>query len=380
MRDPRTDTTDPHPQSAPLDALPFFSPLDATTRDALARAGRIRTVRPGERISEEGAPSETLLVLLRGTANSVRREGERAPIEHVVGELSAGATIGEVGFFDRQARPRGVVMTSEGDVLEIPYAALDALAPVRALLGQRLAARVRDAGRAELESARHRAVLGELIVKVIVLLCGYALLLAGLPRLQTLPSSSSMISLPLIALMAWGSWRFLRNTGYPMADFGLGRAALLPSLALSIGVTPALCAAAVGIKWLLLRTQAKWAALPLIEHTDWAARLRDPTVLRLLLIYFASSVAQELAVRSALQSGLESFLLGKRSRRSAIFVAALMFSVNHLHMSFLFAALAFLPAVVWGWMFARHRHLVGPTLSHFVFGAFVFFFLGISLP
>jgi membrane protease YdiL (CAAX protease family) len=36
--------------------------------------------------------------------------------------------------------------------------------------------------------------------------------------------------------------------------------------------------------------------------------------------------------------------------------------------------------VFWGWLFARRRNLAGPTLSHFVVGAFVFFVLGISLP
>jgi membrane protease YdiL (CAAX protease family) len=56
-----------------------------------------------------------------------------------------------------------------------------------------------------------------------------------------------------------------------------------------------------------------------------------------------------------------------------------MFSVNHLHMSFLFAALAFLPGIFWGILFNRQRHILGVTLSHFAIGAFVFFVLGVRL-
>lgn len=55
-----------------------------------------------------------------------------------------------------------------------------------------------------------------------------------------------------------------------------------------------------------------------------------------------------------------------------------MFSVNHLHLSFLFALLAFIPGLFWGVLFHRRPNLVGPTLSHFVVGGYVFFVLGIG--
>ena len=92
-----------------------------------------------------------------------------------------------------------------------------------------------------------------------------------------------------------------------------------------------------------------------------------------------SSAVQELIVRGALQSSLESFLTGENSKRNAIIVSGLLFAVTHLHMSFLFAALVLLPGMFWGWLFARRRNLLGVTLSHIVVGAFVFFVLGIKL-
>jgi hypothetical protein len=53
--------------------------------------------------------------------------------------------------------------------------------------------------------------------------------------------------------------------------------------------------------------------------------------------------------------------------------------VNHLHLSFAFAAAAFVPGLFWGWLFTRHRNLVGPTLSHVVVGTYVFFVMGVPM-
>src|SRR5262249_40553218 len=122
-----------------------------------------------------------------------------------------------------------------------------------------------------------------------------------------------------------------------------------------------------------------WRGLPTIEHTNIAARLADPQIRTLLIVYGASALVQELIVRCALQASLEDFLIGRGRVTTAIFVSALMFSVNHLHMSFLFAALAFLPGIFWGILFHRQRHILGVTLSHFAIGAFVFFVLGVRL-
>ena len=85
-------------------------------------------------------------------------------------------------------------------------------------------------------------------------------------------------------------------------------------------------------------------------------------------------------MRGALQSTLEMFLMGPHRRRNAVLVSALLFSVAHLHMSFLFAALAFLPGLYWGWLFSKQRNLAGVVLSHQLIGGYVFFILGSYFP
>jgi hypothetical protein len=119
--------------------------------------------------------------------------------------------------------------------------------------------------------------------------------------------------------------------------------------------------------------------LPLIEYPNVMERLGSSDVLPLFAIYVLASAVQELIVRGALQSSLQMFLTGRRRITKAVVVSALLFSVTHLHMSFLFATLAFVPGLFWGWLFARRPNLIGPILSHVAVGAFVFFIMGVNV-
>ncbi|MDP3278622.1 MAG: cyclic nucleotide-binding domain-containing protein [Deltaproteobacteria bacterium] len=363
-----------------LREVPLFADIDPSILESLEAAAERRKVTAGVRVVEEGEPSGFLFVLLQGTAETRKREILRRTFEHRIAELAPGEIIGEVGFFDRQPRPLTVRSLSECEFLVLPYEALDQHPEVRARMSLHLAQMLRSAGVASLEGERRRVALGELVLKVVVLLCGYAVLLSALPRLQSLPSSSSLISLPIVVVVGWGAWRFVRNTGYPMEDFGLGWRDMGWSLLESLLATPVFLLIVVSLKWLLLQTRPRWRQVSLVQFPNWKHHLAEPFVLKLMVLYLASAIVQELTVRSALQAGLESFLLGRQRRWSAITISALMFSVNHLHMSALFAMLAFLPGIFWGWLFSRRRHVIGPIVSHFVVGAFVFFVLGVWLP
>jgi membrane protease YdiL (CAAX protease family) len=262
----------------------------------------------------------------------------------------------------------------------MPYESVEKSPELVEQLGVLLATRLRRSSEDEAEAADQRVVMGELLVKVIVLLCSYALLLSALPALDLDITNTTTISLPIIAVFGIGSWRFLRKTGRPLSEFGLGVKNFFPALIESAVLTLPFCSLLAGLKWIALRIHQPWNDLPLFEHTDWKHRLAEPYVVKLLVVYFASSAVQEMIVRSALQSSLEGFLVGPRRREVTLFVCALMFAINHLHMSFVFASLAFVPGIFWGWLFWRRRNLIGPVLSHFVVGAFVFFVLGVSLP
>lgn len=380
-----------------LDSISMLlKPLDAAERTTLDRVLSTRRIAAGEPIVEEGAEATHLFLLRHGHATVERRRGVGTE-SYVVGRVDAPAVLGEMALFDRL--PRTATVRAETEC-EVQVLALQKLRPDGELRrgpdGARwgviydklmdgllltMSARLRTMSDQQFQGARAQAALGELLVNVVSLLAGYTVLLAALDRLsEHLPSTSSAISLPLLALFGWGSWRFIRGTGLPLADFGLGFRNALWSLVESVLWTVPFLAVVTVAKLLVLQCKASWRALPLFEHTDVLARLSEPTVRNLLMIYAVSSLVQELIVRAALQSTLEMFLWGKRRVLRAILVAALCFSVNHMHLSFLFACMVFLPGVFWGWLFYRRRNIAGPTLSHLIVGGYVFFVLGTNLP
>ncbi len=362
-----------------LDGVRLFDGLSSRSKKTLEKVATPRNLEAGETLVEEGQPSTTLFVVVKGRLEVVKTIRGSAHA-HRIHELGLLEPVGEVGFFDRKPRSATVRALEKTLVLGLPYDAIEEEPEVVRRLGEHLAERIRSSNDDELDAAHRRVSMGMLVVKIIMLLCGYALLLAALPGLDLGSKSTTYLSLPIVAAFGIGAWRFIRKTGSPLSMFGLGFENSIMSLVEAVIFTPPFLALLVALKWIAMKVNPDWRALPLFERTDVVARLTEPNVVKLLVIYFVSSTVQELIVRSALQSSLEEFLIGPNRRSETLVVCALMFAVNHLHISFLFAAFAFIPGLLWGWLFMRRRHIIGPAISHFVVGAFVFFILGVSLP
>ena len=358
-----------------------------------------RSLPTGETLVRQGQPAVELFILRSGTLEIVKTDDDDER-EHVIGVVTAGQVVGEVALFNEQPRFATVRATSDCVLDAITFNQLrpnaDQLArssidprpkPVRRAyrkllenLAKLLADRLRAQADVSLAEAKRRHAVARFLINILVLLCLYSFLLSGLDHIEKhLPDSTSYVSIPMQMLFAFGSWRFIRSTGYPLRDFGITQRQLLGSLFEAIVLTVPVLALLTGIKGLMLWGGDKVGEVPLIAHPDVVSRLSEPTVLRLLGVYALSCAVQELIVRGALQSSLEMFLTGPRRVLQAVLISALLFSMTHLHMSFLFAALAFIPGLFWGWLFARRRNLVGVTLSHIAVGSYVFFIMGVAL-
>jgi len=383
--------------AVPFGELAVFAGMPSHAREVLGRVLTLRKLAAGELLLREGETTDHLYVLAKGTAEVSRHDPEDDE-PHVLAELGEGAVLGEMSIFDGLPTTASVRTKEPCAVWEIPFVALrpggalvsaktqeahdlgEAYEDLVAQVAKSMAARLRDMAQSDVARARERAALGLFVVDALVLLAGYAVLLSVLPKVKSsLPTSSSFLSLPLIGLFAYGGVRFIRKTGLPLRRFGLGLENLFGSVVLSAVVTPLLLLGTFAAKVLATRLYAPWNGVVVVERPDVVARFSEPGVQKLMLIYAASCVVQEIIVRSALQSGLSLFLRGKGATVRAVLVAALLFAVNHLHMSSYFAAAAFVPGVVWGIMYTKRPHVLGVTLSHIVLGAFVFFVLGTNM-
>ncbi len=343
-----------------------------------------RRLSAGEVLVTEGDVASDLFLVTEGEVEAVRAGTDG---DVVLGRLGAGDIVGEVALFDRGPRSATVRARTDAVVHALPFACLDgskgglsAEARLRVLsrVGAELAGRVRSGGDASEVAHRTSSAMGDLLVSVMTLQCIYAITLTALPFLSgVLPSSTTYVSIPLQLVFAIAGVAFILRTRLPLRMFGIGFRGLVSSIALSIAVTVPFLGVVTAVKWLVLR--AKGGAGAVIENADLARVAADPRIQTLFAVYAASCIVQELIVRSALQSSLRLFLVGKQARLRAIGVCALVFATNHLHISALFAAVALLPGLVWGWMFDRRPNLGGVILSHVVVGAYVFFVLGVNV-
>ena len=91
-----------------------------------------------------------------------------------------------------------------------------------------------------------------------------------------------------------------------------------------------------------------------------------------------SSPIQELIFRGTLQARLKEFLIGKHHVGLSIFVSNLLFALIHIAVSSVLSVFAFLAGLFWGWLYNKHKTLVGVVISHMMIGGWAFFVLGIQ--
>jgi CRP-like cAMP-binding protein len=369
-----------------------FAGLEPGELTQIVELARERSLAAGETLLEEGEPGRSVYLVVEGTLEVVKRRDRGG--EHRLGVAKAGDFLGEAALFEDLPRAASVRAGESAKVVEIPLAelhrraakpgrsdrhAVTAYQKIVLNIAAELANRLRSQADQLVASAREREVMGRFIVNVLVLLCAYVFFVAGLTEYAAGgPANTSYVSIPLQLLFALGAWAFIRSTGHPLSRFGMSWRHLLSSVGEAVVFTIPVLAFLTGVKWLAIVFGAT-PDQPIVAHPDVLARLREPEILPLLAAYAVSSAVQELIVRGGLQSSLAMFLVGPHRLRNAVFVSALLFAVMHLHMSFLFAALAFVPGVFWGWLFARRPNLVGVTLSHVAVGGYVFFILGVQL-
>jgi len=104
----------------------------------------------------------------------------------------------------------------------------------------------------------------------------------------------------------------------------------------------------------------------------------DTWIISGMLIYAVFSILQEFIARGVLQGTLEKFFEFKYKKWIANIVTSAIFASIHIHLSPIFALSVIFPSLLWGWLYSRHKTLIGPALSHITIGWWAIFALGIK--
>jgi CRP-like cAMP-binding protein len=356
---------------------PLLEGLDPTQRAAfVALASFVQIDATDAILVREGEPAENFYVILTGEAEVLKREHGSDRLVSIA-KLGPGDHFGETALFHavkrtatvRARTPMTVAMIKTREVRESP-ASHPWLPPF--LLGlvrggtsviDRLTKQTADGLRAEAEGTTRLLTLNRVLIYVIASLSVYAVSVAlawQFGDASAVEQVGNTLYLVLGFMLLW----LLHKSGSPARAFGLRFADNVPrELAESLLVIGGAVALLTGFEWVLITTVPAFQGIPLFAAETLLA-------FEIALYYTLLIPLQELIVRGGLQSSLQNvFADHRRGTALAVVLSNAAFAAIHLHVSPYFGVLApimFVLGLPLGWLYARHRSLLGVALAHVI--------------
>jgi membrane protease YdiL (CAAX protease family) len=304
--------------------------------------------------------------------------------------LSPGDSIGEMAILDSKPRSASVRAVSDCSLLMLKNDTLQSLSAaeesicskIKNNLSREMSERLRQTNemtvqtlRAQLAEEKSRLAMGILICMLLVGICLYVFSLQVLQNLTHAAKASTVVSVFIILLFASMSFYVIKKGGYPFSMYGLTfkdwHQSLVESILWLIPILAFLCS----LKKLYLANYPGAQDLPLLSLGSHLNMSKGGLILT-CLAYSLFAPVQEFIARGCFQTSFQNFLLGRHRILISIVISNLMFSMTHLHISTRFAVLAFFPGLFWGWQYARHRNLIGISISHIIIGLSASIFIG----
>lgn len=363
---------------------------------------KIKKYKRGRVLLQEGARNPGKVYIVLDGQISITKEGisplESRPEAYELAVLRRAEMFGELSFVD--GKPSSVAFLAKTDV------AL-AVADFSASHRRKTVQRVRDivAGKLrghiakqadestalrmnslqlENQLAAYRSGVGHMVMTTLCVFSIYTLALSFLPAFKNETHANIALSPLIILLFGLTFFPVIATSGLPARFFGLQLDNWREALGLSVRASVLFLIAFVFVKWLLISTSPSFAGVSLIGDADVVVggRVSASTTWYWLafVIYLLLTPMQEFVARSGIQAPLYAFLHGSEQKRRwcAIIASNLVFTAGHAHISLAFALAAFLPGILWGWLFAKTNSLAAAALSHLIVGGAGIFLLGIE--
>jgi len=406
----------PHPELlAFLRKNTLFDGLTGKQLAKVALVSREINFAAGDYLVRKDQVSEEIYILKEGQLGVVKEQGEDHH-SHRLATLEPGAVISEMSLISNSPRttsvralqPTTVIVLTANDLRllsdeKVRYSQLItkltklitklksqvARQPIYptlvANLAKNLSKRVQGANealagalQAQLDQLKVRTAMGRFIISIVALLSFYVLVEDITSAIKTQLVSSSFISVPLIGIFAVALFVMMKSSGYPLSFYGLTLNNWRQSAWEGIIFTLPLLLVVVIYKWLMIEFDPSFNGRPIFDmHPALLHSIPAWLSISLMILYLAFAPLQELVVRGALQSSLQEFFLGPYRTLWAILISNLLFSITHVHVSLGIGVIVYLPGLFWGWLYARHRNLVGVSISHQLVGAWALFVVGI---
>jgi membrane protease YdiL (CAAX protease family)/CRP-like cAMP-binding protein len=381
---------------------PLFTSLSRQQTRLLLPHIKHKKFGPGRVILQEGARNPGKIFIIIDGQVALTKEGlsplESQPMSYELGILRRGEIFGEMSFVDGKPSAVAFVTKTETSVAIVDLSASRRRSVTRRLrevvtnklrhhltrhADESVALRVNSLA-LENEFATYRNGVGHIVVATLCLLSFYTLTLSFLPKFQSLAHANFALSPLVIVLFGLCFIPIIATSGFPLAFFGLRFDNWRPALAYAVKASVFFILVFVAAKWLLINTSPSFADVSLIDRADVEVSGHQEALTAwywlALALYLLLTPLQEFVARSGIQAPLYAFLHGSEMKRRWVSILAsnLVFAAAHAHISLAFAVAAFLPGILWGWIFARTHSLLAATASHLLVGGAGMFLLGIE--
>jgi len=366
---------------------------------------------PGDVIIRENEVSDQIYIIKQGEVVVYRQDCANGNTEHHLAVLGANAVIGELTLLDNAPRSASVRVSKPGTVFyafsvkqiqslsdekhsykkitsklqeleelvsEPPFYSI-MIQNLAKGLGQRIRSAndaVVDALRKELVHTKARVAMGVLIINTLVMLAVYVLAVKFLDEQKFRTVTSMVVSIPELILFSLGTIFVIYRSGYPLKVYGITLNEWQPAVREALIVSGVLFALFVVMKISFIQFLPAYAHRAIFDGEFFAGTFPLKTSLLMMSVYFLFVPLQELMARGLLQGSFQEFLIGKNTVPSSILLSNLLFSLTHYHLKLLVIGFVFFSGLIWGWMFSRHRTLVGVILSHWIVGISGLFIIG----
>lgn len=234
-----------------------------------------------------------------------------------------------------------------------------------------------EALRQELELSKLRVATGQFLIVVISTLVIYTYCLSVINSLIHFLPSTTIVAIPMMFVFSTVIIYFMVSTGYPAQFFGITlinwRQSVIEGFLWSI----LLMVLIVFLKWVYIQNVPY--GYPLFEGPGTDIRNLSPFMTAMMILaYLIMTPLQELIARGAIQGSMQNFLTGKYRVFNAIIVSNLIFGMTHLHLSLRAGLAVLILGFFWGWLYARHKNLIGVSISHSLVGGWAFFVVGVQ--
>lgn len=378
---------------------PIFSKLSPELIRANISHFNVKNVEEGDVILAEGQKNQSIHIIHSGEAHVVKMAIGQTDA-HVIATLSPGQEIGEMTVMDNSEASATVLAAKPMELISLDLSGEDHDEKLQELcdqlqlqIGRRIASRLRDTNSGKVEVMerevrirREQAVAGRFAITILTLVACYTIALRAILDLNVYSWMEVYYSpLIIVAFMLAMVYMMIRSA-MPLEAFGVTFKNGFKASADAIKYSLLFCVFLTGCKWLYIAAQSDAAALSVFQTADMFSSYDESgrfewTIYFLFMVAYALLCpVQELIGRCGVQAPLYIFLQGSEGKRHflSILVSNLMYAASHSHLNLSFAVVTFIPGLFWGWLFMRHKSLVGVSVSHAIIGCYALFALGLE--